>query len=102
MEWRAATDEQEANESLLHHERYLTLHLLSGTNTEPFIGQSVADLDLPAGVLVALVRRDEQILVPSDPMMLQEGDRLTIIGSPAGIDRLYELYRQGEQEGVVQ
>jgi len=102
VEWRAATDEQEAKESLLHHERYLTLHLLSGTNTELFIGQSVADLDLPAGVLVALVRRDEQILVPSDPMMLQEGDRLTIIGSPAGIDRLYELYRQGEQEGVVQ
>jgi amino acid transporter/mannitol/fructose-specific phosphotransferase system IIA component (Ntr-type) len=102
VEWRAATNEQEVKESLLHHERYLSLHLLSGTNTEPFIGQTVSGLDLPANVLVALVRRDEQIVVPSGPTELQEGDRLTIIGNPAGIDRLYELYRQGEQEGVVQ
>jgi mannitol/fructose-specific phosphotransferase system IIA component (Ntr-type) len=102
VEWRAASNEQEAKESLLHHERYLTLHLLSGTNTEEFIDRRVSDLNLPGGVLVALVRRDEQIIVPSGPTTLQEGDRLTIIGSPAGIERLYELYRRGEQEGVVQ
>jgi amino acid transporter/mannitol/fructose-specific phosphotransferase system IIA component (Ntr-type) len=102
VEWRAATDEQEAKESLLHHERYLTLHLLSGTNTEEFIDRTVADINLPAGVLVALVRRDGQITVPSGSTTLEEGDRVTIIGNPAGIERLYELYRTGEQEGVVQ
>jgi amino acid transporter/mannitol/fructose-specific phosphotransferase system IIA component (Ntr-type) len=102
VEWRAATDEQEVKESLLHHERYLTLHLLTGTNTEEFIGRTIAELNLPAGVLVALVRRDGQITVPSRSTTLQEGDRVTIIGNPAGIDRLYELYRQGEREGVVQ
>ncbi len=102
VEWRAATDEQEVKESLLHHERYLTLHLLTGTNTDEFIDRRVKDLNLPAGVLVALVRRDGQITVPSGNTVLQEGDRVTIIGNPAGIDRLYELYRAGEQEGVVQ
>ena len=101
VEWRAATDEQEVKESLLHHERYLTLHLLSGTNTDEFIGKCVSELNLPAGVLVALVRRDGQITVPSGPTTLEEGDRVTIIGNPAGIDRLYELYRVGEEEGVV-
>jgi Trk K+ transport system NAD-binding subunit len=39
--------------------------------------------------------------VPNGPSRLEEGDRVTIIGNPAGIDRLYELYRKGEQEGVV-
>ncbi|MFP4228076.1 MAG: amino acid permease [Salinivenus sp.] len=102
VEWRAATDEQEVKESLLHHERYLTLHLLSGTNTEEFIGRPVSELNLPAGVLVALVRRNEQILVPSGSTTLEEGDRVTIIGNPAGIERIYELYRQGEREGVVE
>jgi len=102
VEWRAATDEQEVKESLLHHERYLTLHLLSGTSTEEFIGKSLSELNLPAGVLVALVRRDGQITVPSGSTTLEEGDRVTIIGNPAGIDRLYELYRKGEREGVVQ
>lgn len=102
VEWRAATDEQEAKESLLHHERYLTLHLLSGTSTEELLDRPVSDLNLPAGVLVALVRRDGQITVPSGSTTLREGDRVTIIGNPAGIDRLYELYRKGEREGVVQ
>jgi len=101
VEWRAASNEQEAKESLLHHERYLTLHLLSGTNTEDLIDRRVTDLNLPAGVLVALVRREEEIIVPSGPTTLHEGDRLTVIGNPAGIDRLYELYRSGEREGVV-
>lgn len=101
VEWRAATDEQEVKESLLHHERYLTLDLLSGTNTEEFIDRRVRDLNLPAGVLVALIRRQGQIIVPSGPTNLEEGDRVTIIGNPAGIQRLYELYRKGEREGVV-
>jgi len=101
VEWRAASNEQEIKESLLHHERYLTLHLLSSTSTEDLIGRSVADLNLPAGMLVALVRRNGQIHVPSGSTTLQEGDRMTVIGNPAGIDRLYELYRTGEQEGVV-
>ena len=65
VEWRAASNEQEAKESLLHHERYLTLDLLTGTNTEEFIDRRVKDLNLPAGVLVALVRRDEQITIPN-------------------------------------
>jgi NhaP-type Na+/H+ and K+/H+ antiporter len=102
VEWRAATNEQEIKESLLHHERYLTLDLLSSTSTEELINRPVSDLNLPAGTLVALVRRNGQIHVPTGGTTLQEGDRMTIIGSPAGIDRLYELYRQGEQEGVVQ
>jgi amino acid transporter/mannitol/fructose-specific phosphotransferase system IIA component (Ntr-type) len=101
VEWRAATNEQEIKESLLHHERYLSLHLLSSTSTEELIDRSVSDLNLPAGTLVALVRRNGQIHVPAGGTKLQEGDRMTIIGSPAGIDRLYELYRRGEQEGVV-
>jgi mannitol/fructose-specific phosphotransferase system IIA component (Ntr-type) len=101
VEWRAAGNEQEIKESLLHHERYLTLHLLSSTSTGDLIGRSVADLNLPAGMLVALVRRNGQIRVPSGSTTLQEGDRMTVIGNPAGIDRLYELYRSGEREGVV-
>jgi mannitol/fructose-specific phosphotransferase system IIA component (Ntr-type) len=102
VEWRSAADEQEMKETLLHHERYLTLHLLSGTNTEDFIGETVRNLSFPAGNLVALIRRGGDIIIPNGSTELREGDRVTIIGDPAGIERLYELYRRGEQEGVVQ
>ncbi len=94
-EWRSATNEKELKEVLLHHERYLSLNILSDTPTESFIDRRVANLNLPAGNLVALVRREGQTLVPSGSTRLHEGDQITIIGDPAGIERLYELQRQG-------
>jgi amino acid transporter/mannitol/fructose-specific phosphotransferase system IIA component (Ntr-type) len=92
-EWRTASDEQQIKETLLHHERYLSLHLLSGTVTEAFIDERVADLNMPASTLVALVRRNGQIVIPRGDTVLHEGDRVTIIGDPASIERLYELHR---------
>ena len=94
-EWREAANEQEIKETLLHHERYVSLHLLSDTPTEAFIDKRVGDLNMPAGSLVALVRREGQIHVPNGSTTLSEGDRITIIGDPAGISRLYELHQQG-------
>ncbi len=101
VEWRSANDEQEIKESLLHHERYLTLQLLSGTNTDVFIGKEVRKVNVPAGNLVALIRRRGDIIIPNGSTTFNEGDKVTIIGDPNGIKRLYELYRQGEREGVV-
>jgi len=101
-EWRAATDARAMKESLLHHERYITLDLLSDTKTGNFIGRAVKDLDLPAGAVVALVRHEEQFTIPDRNVTLKEGDQVTIIGDPASIGRLYELYRSGSDEGGVQ
>jgi len=101
-DWRGASDEKELKEVLLHHERYLSLSLLSGTPTEGLIDQRVTDLDLPTGNLVALIRREGHTIIPSGSTHLREGDQVTIIGDPAGIDRMYELHRQGEREGVVE
>ncbi len=53
-------------------------------------------------VLVALLRREGQLTIPDGSSTLNEGDQVTIIGAPAGIDRLYELYRSGSDEDVVQ
>jgi amino acid transporter/mannitol/fructose-specific phosphotransferase system IIA component (Ntr-type) len=95
VEWRAADNEQEIKEALLHHDRYLTLHLLTSTPTEVLIDRRVEELTLPADLLVALVRRNGDLLVPSGRTTLREGDRVTIIGQPPGIERLRELYSVG-------
>ena len=102
IEWRSAVDEQEIKEALLHHDRYLTLHLLTNTNTEVLIDRRIDGLTLPADLLVALVRRDGELLVPSGRTTLREGDRLTIIGQPPGIERLRELYDVGAAPRPVQ
>ncbi|MFO8100492.1 MAG: amino acid permease [Salinibacter sp.] len=97
IEWRSAVDEQEVKECLLHHDRYLTLHVLSDTTTEDLIDRKIESLTLPAGMLVALIRRQGTILIPKGHTVLKDGDRITIIGQSAGIERLRELYDVGRQ-----
>jgi hypothetical protein len=90
--WAAADGEQQLKESLLHHERYLSLHLRPDAAAADLIGKALRDLRLPPGNLVALVRRHGHLLVPNGGTTLEEGDQITIIGEPKGIERLYETY----------
>jgi Trk K+ transport system NAD-binding subunit len=59
------------------------------------IDRRIEELTLPADLLVALVRRNGELLVPSGRTTLREGDRVTVIGQPPGIERLRELYGVG-------
>lgn len=90
--WRDAENEQVMKELLLHDDRLLTLRLHRGSTRAPFIGQEVRDLALPEGVLIVLIRRGGQIMVPRGNTVLRERDRLTILGEPADIERLARQY----------
>ncbi len=96
-EWLAAPDEQTLKETLLHNERYLSLHLRPGAASEALIGRALREVRLPAGTLVALVRRRGRLLVPSGGTVLEEADRVTLIGEAEGIARLYEIYGSGDR-----
>jgi APA family basic amino acid/polyamine antiporter len=100
-EWAEAPNEQKLKETLLHHERYLSLRLRPDTPAAEFIGKALRDLHLPPGNLVALVRRHGHLLVPSGSTVLEEGDQITIIGEPKGIERLYETYGKGDVVGTM-
>ena len=93
-EWRTARNEQELKETLLHHERHLLLKLQSDGKTKELVGQPIRQANLPARTLVALIRRNGNVIVPSGSTVLEPGDRLTMIGEPASIQRLYELYHK--------
>ena len=43
------------------------------------LGETLRDLNLPHGIRVMMVRRDDKFLVPHGSMKLEEGDRLVII-----------------------
>lgn len=88
--WLGAPNEQVLKEILLQDERFLSLRLRSGRPGEAWIGKALRELDLPDGVLVALVRRQGRFLVPRGRTVLQEGDRLTILGGEEEIARLRE------------
>ena len=92
-EWRAAETEQDLKEVLLHNDRYLALTVDGDGPTAPLVGRPLRDVRLPGGVLVALVHRDGEIAVPSGSTVLRAGDRLTVLGDPAGIRQLETAYR---------
>jgi mannitol/fructose-specific phosphotransferase system IIA component (Ntr-type) len=99
-EWLEGRHEQELKETLLRDDRFLSLRLWPGTRTEALIGKPLSALDLPPGCLIALIRRYGEMLVPQGRTVLREGDRLTIIGAPAGLRLLKERYGESLVEGI--
>jgi uncharacterized transporter YbjL len=91
-EWLASVDEQEMKEVLLRNDRFLSLVVQAGTKTESLNGRALRDLRMPEGSLIALIWRRGQSIVPRGATELQEGDRLTIIGEPRGLQALAEKY----------
>lgn len=91
-EWRRARDEQKLKECLLRDERYLALRIRASGRSSELKGMRLRDVKWPEGTLVAMVRREGQVFAPRGSTVLQEGDRLTIIGEPEGIAEVYSRY----------
>ena len=92
-DWLKAGTEQELKEALLTHDRYLSLLLSPENQTAPLIGHRLMEVTWPPGILVALIHRAGQIIVPGGHTVLESDDRLTIIGDPESIRHLYDQYR---------
>jgi len=87
-EWLGEKTHQDLKEILLRKERFLSLRLLSGTPAGEWIGKEVREIDAPEGSLIAIIHRDGEIVVPHGNTVLQDGDRLTIVGDRKGISEL--------------
>ncbi|MEX0686095.1 MAG: amino acid permease [Balneolales bacterium] len=90
--WSNAHDELELKEVLLRDEHFLSIFLQSYSKSASLIGSYIRDLDIPEGSLIAMIRRDHRTIVPRGKTILREGDRLTIIGEPKGINELSKRY----------
>ena len=97
-DWLTADDWHELKEILLHQEQMLTLWLTRGHLTEPLIGMPLSEVDWPEHVLVALVHRDGEEIIPDGRLILQEEDQLIIIGMEEGIEMLYVRYVSSQQQ----
>lgn len=83
--WEAAGTTEELKEALLHDERSLSLTIEHGSLSAQMIGHPLKDIRLPEGCLVTWLRREDEVLVPGGSTVIEEGDRLTIIGDPVAI-----------------
>ncbi len=47
-----------------------------------WVGKRIADLDMPNGVIITVLKRNEQIIIPRGDIILQEGDSLILGAEP--------------------
>ena len=91
-DWMDASNDQELKEILLRDERFFSLTIRKKTSSSTLIGNSLMDIRMPEGCLVALIRRKGETIVPRGLTELMVGDRLTIIGDAKGIEQLIHEY----------
>lgn len=94
-QWRRARSDHDLKEVVLRDENFLTLRLEESEATAVLVGSALRDIDLPEGVLVAIIRRDGHNRVPRGRTVLKMGDRITIIGNADAILELEALYDPG-------
>jgi mannitol/fructose-specific phosphotransferase system IIA component (Ntr-type) len=98
--WLSASDHQELKEAVLRDERVLALTLTADSRAAPLIGLALKDVDMPEGTLIALVNRESEIIIPRGGTVLEEGDRLTVIGEPAGLNILGKRFKRRPSDSV--
>ena len=89
-EWLDARDEADLKTLLLRSERLCHMTIEREGPTSSMVGQRLCDVDLPEGVLVALMRRAGIARVPTGGTRFRPGDELIIIGNPDAIETLRE------------
>ncbi len=83
---------REVKEFLLYHERYISFRLKPTNKVcQHFIGKKIKDIDLPKGLLIAIIERGGESITPGGDSVLKEKDILTILGHP---DKLKEFKKQ--------
>lgn len=73
---------------------YAKLRVSSGVSTEVFQNKAIWELGsiLPSNVLIVLVQRDGEILIPKGKKVLQDDDVITFLGEKADIEGLTRSY----------
>lgn len=90
--WETAKDEHEIKDSLLFDEEFISFVIKSDNKTSTLIGAQIKDIQIPSGCLITTIRRAGQTIVPKGNIMLDELDRLLIMGDIEGIKELRQKF----------
>ncbi len=63
-------------EAALH---FIKIHLEAD---DQWVGKRIADLDLPAGVIISVIEREEEMLIPRGDVVLCKGDTMVLGAEP--------------------
>lgn len=84
-EWLEIENHDRLRQCLLRDEHFRHVRVRANERTSALIGVALKDAGLPQGVLVALIRREHDTFVPKSSTIIEENDRLTVIGNPESL-----------------
>lgn len=88
--WKKAANESELREILLRDERFINITVTSDNSTRDLIGKKIMEIDLPGESLVTILKRNGNIKIPHGRTVIEEGDKLSIIGEVEDINLIKE------------
>jgi hypothetical protein len=96
-QWMEASNHDKLRRLIIRDDRYVYLTLRSDLPTVDFIDKKVKQVELGDGVLLTIIQRDGDIIIPKGNTRLLEGDRLSMIGEAKQIDLLKEKYVRSQK-----
>ncbi|MBT8403763.1 MAG: amino acid permease [Gemmatimonadetes bacterium] len=84
--WLEAEGDAAVRSTLLEDRSILTITLLPDEPSSELIDARVRDAGLPPGVLIAVVRRGEDVIFPDGNTVFEVGDRISFLGEEEGLD----------------
>ena len=94
--WFAAKSEYELKEIFLRDERFLSFSIDPQGKTSTLIGKEIKELAFPDGCLIAMIHRNDEVIIPRGNTALQAGDQLTIIGETMDVMALKKQYFEND------
>jgi amino acid transporter/mannitol/fructose-specific phosphotransferase system IIA component (Ntr-type) len=91
-EWLAASGGTQLKEALFRNERLLVMTLDGVGERAELEGAELRSVKLPEGTLIAMIRRDDEMIIPKGDTVLLAGDRLTVLGKAEGILELRKRF----------
>lgn len=58
---------------------FIKIHM---NEEDDWVGKRIADLKLPAGVIVSIIKRKDELIIPRGDVVLQEGDNIVLGAEP--------------------
>jgi basic amino acid/polyamine antiporter, APA family len=84
-DWDSAEDAVGIRNALLRSDRYLTFLVRKDSPGAFMIGLPIRDIPIPSGCLFTWIRRGEEVFIPHGSTIIEEHDKLTVIGEPVDI-----------------
>ncbi|MCK5295449.1 MAG: Trk system potassium transport protein TrkA, partial [Alphaproteobacteria bacterium] len=77
------------------HEDFGELIEIDALETSPLIGKTLEEAELPSGVLIGAILRDEQFVIPYPYTVVEAGDRVVLFATSNAIKKVEKLFSVG-------